>query len=64
MPTVLELELIRLRQMTATQKLAVSEGLWREAWSLKRASLVTQHSTWTSAQIDEATRKAMTGERV
>lgn len=63
MPTVLELELIRLRSMTAAEKLAVAEAMWREAWALKEASLRAQHPEWTAAQLHAATREAMSGGR-
>lgn len=59
MPTVLELELIRLRCMTAAEKIAVSEALWREAWALKRSAIATQHPDWSAAQLERATREAM-----
>ena len=60
MSTVLELELIRLRRMTAAEKVAVSEALWRQAWSLRRASIAAEHKDWTAKQLDHATRDAMT----
>ncbi len=59
--TVLELELIRLRQMSAEEKLAVSDALWREAWALRRASITKQHPDWAPAQIEQATREALIG---
>jgi hypothetical protein len=61
MPTVLELELARLRQMTAAEKLAVSEALWREAWRLKRASIAARHPDWDQKRVERVTREAMTG---
>jgi len=63
MPTVLELELARLREMSAEQKLAVSDALWRDARALRRASIAKQHPDWSAAEVDQATREAMIGER-
>jgi len=63
MPTVLELELIRLRQMSAAEKLSVSAALWQEAWALRRASIARQHPDWPAPQVEQATREAMTGGR-
>jgi hypothetical protein len=60
MPTVLELELIRLRRMSAAEKIAVSEALWRQAWSLRRASIAADHTDWTAEQVERATRDALT----
>jgi hypothetical protein len=56
-----ERELARLREMTAEEKLAVAESLWREAWRLKRASLASRHPEWTSDELDAATRSALGG---
>lgn len=61
MPTVLELELERLRRMTATEKFAVSTALWRMAWALRSASIATQHPDWTEVEVKRATRDAMSG---
>ena len=61
MATVLERDLARLRQLTAAEKLAVSEALWREAWALKRASIARKHPDWTADRVEEATREAMAG---
>lgn len=58
MPTVLERELARLRAMTAEEKLAVAELLWREAWAFKEASIARRHPDWTAEQVRAATRRA------
>ena len=39
MNSVLERETARLRQMTASEKVAVMRSLWRQAWSLKTAGV-------------------------
>ncbi|MGE0553541.1 MAG: hypothetical protein AB7R55_08925 [Gemmatimonadales bacterium] len=59
MPTLRERELARLKEMTPTEKLAVSELLWRQAWALKAASLRRRYPDWTSEEIGEATKRAL-----
>ena len=45
MESVLDLELTRLRQMTAAEKVAVMDSLWRQAWSLKAAGRLAYVTT-------------------
>ena len=52
MTSVLDLELQRLRTMTASEKVAVMQSLWRQAWSLKLAGVRAQHPDWTPVQVD------------
>ena len=51
MTSVLDLELQRLRTMTASEKVAVMQSLWRQAWSLKLAGVRAQHPDWTPVQV-------------
>ena len=57
MPSVREQELHRLRQMTASEKIAVAHGLWRQAWALKAAGLRAQHPEWSEDQIQARVRE-------
>jgi hypothetical protein len=59
--SVLEQETARLRRMTAEEKLRVAEALWLDAWMLKRSSLASRHPDWTEAQLDDATRRSLSG---
>lgn len=56
MPTVEELEVVRLRAMTAEQKVAVMDSLWRQAWALKAAGLRAQHPDWLPEQVEAEVR--------
>ena len=56
MTSVLDLELQRLRTMTASEKVAVMQSLWRQAWSLKLAGVRAQHPEWTPVQVDDEVR--------
>jgi hypothetical protein len=56
MPSVLELELARLRAMTATEKVASMDALWRQAWSLASAGVRGRHPDWSSAQVESEVR--------
>lgn len=51
MPSVRELEMTRLRTMTATDKVATMHALWRQAWSLAAAGVRARHPEWTPEQI-------------
>lgn len=51
MPSVRELELTRLRAMTASEKVAVMHSLWRQAWSLTTAGVRARHPEWPSERI-------------
>ena len=56
MPSVLDRELERLRDMTASEKVAVMHALWRQAWSLAAAGVRARHPEWTPAQVEAETR--------
>ena len=56
MASVLELELARLRALTATEKVAVMHSLWRQAWSLKSAGVAAQHPDWSSEEVTTEVR--------
>lgn len=56
MTSVLDLELQRLRTMTASEKVAVMQSLWRQAWSLKTAGVRAQHPEWTFEQVESEVR--------
>ncbi len=57
MSSVLELELRRLRSMTATEKVAAMESLWRHAWSLTAAGVRGRHPDWNPQQIEAEVRR-------
>jgi hypothetical protein len=57
MPPVLDLELMRLRAMTATEKVAVMHALWRQAWSLSAAGVRARHPAWSPEQVEEEVRR-------
>ena len=40
-----------VRDMTAEQKLASAEALWRTAWQLKVAGVRMQHPEWSETQV-------------
>ena len=57
MPSVLDQELARLRAMTADEKIAVMNALWREAWALKASGVRATHPDWSPAKVEEAVRE-------
>jgi hypothetical protein len=57
MPSVLDLEMSRLRSMTATEKLAAMQALWRHAWALTAAGVRGRHPAWSREQIDAEVRR-------
>ncbi len=63
MDSVLDLEVARLRQMTASEKIAVMNSLWRQAWSLKTAGVRTQHPDWSAEQVAAAVREIFRDDR-
>lgn len=61
MNTVLDQELDRLRAMTAAEKIAVMNSLWRQAWALKAAGIRALHPDWTPDQVTAAVREIFRG---
>ena len=57
MASVLDLELVRLRALTASEKVAVMQSLWRQAWSLKAAGVQAHHPDWSPEQVETEVRK-------
>jgi hypothetical protein len=57
-----DVELARLRAMTASEKVAVMHGLWREAWSLASAGVRARHPDWAREQVEAAVRELFLGE--
>jgi hypothetical protein len=57
MPSVLDLELTRLRAMSATEKVAVMHALWRQAWSLTAAGVRGRHPDWSPEQVEAEVRE-------
>lgn len=49
--TTEDLETAILRRMSAEQKLAVMNALWRLAWDVKVAGIRRQHPDWTPEQV-------------
>ena len=56
MVPVLDLELARLRVMTATEKVATMDSLWRQAWSLAAAGVHGRHPDWSPEQVEAEVR--------
>jgi hypothetical protein len=57
MPSVLDLELARLRALTASEKVAVMHSLWRQAWSLALAGVRARNPDWTPEQVEAEVRE-------
>jgi hypothetical protein len=57
MPSVLDLELTRLRAMSATEKVASMHALWRQAWSLSAAGVRARHPDWSPQQVEAEVRQ-------
>lgn len=57
MSTISDLELTRLKLMTASEKVAVMHSLWHQAWKFKAAGIHAQHPDWTPAQVEERVRE-------
>lgn len=53
---VMEIQLRRLKEMSAEEKLAVAEELRAAAWSLKRAWLRSVHPDWSDDEVEEEVR--------
>ena len=56
MPSVLDLELARLREMTASEKVAVMHALWQQAWSLTSTGVKARHPNWSPEQVEAEVR--------
>ena len=61
MDSVWDQELARLRAMSPAEKLKVADGLWRDARGLTEAGVVRRHPEWTREQIQQETRRLMSG---
>lgn len=61
MASVLDLELARLRAMTASEKVAIMHSLWRQAWLLKTAGVRAQHPDWEPDQVEAEVRRIFRG---
>ena len=57
MASVLELELTRLRAMSASEKVAVMHALWRQAWSLTSAGIRARHPDWLPEEVEAEARR-------
>jgi hypothetical protein len=63
MDSAVDHELIRLRAMTASEKVAVMHSLWHQAWSLKRAGIRAQHPDWSPERVESGVRDNFRGNR-
>jgi len=63
MPSVLDLELMRLRAMSATEKVAVMHALWRQAWSLSAAGTRARHPDWSPGRVEAEVREMFRSDR-
>jgi hypothetical protein len=57
-----DLELQRLRQMTASEKVTVMHSLWRQAWALKVAGIRAMHPDWSTEQVESTVRALFAGD--
>ena len=57
MPSVLELEVRRLRAMSAADKVAALHALWQQAWALTTAGVRGRHPEWSPTQVDAEVRR-------
>jgi hypothetical protein len=57
MTSVQDLELARLRAMTASEKVAVMHALWRQARSLTMAGVRARHPDWPAERVESETRE-------
>ena len=63
MNVVRDRELARLRAMTAAEKLSVAEALWHEARTITEVAVIRRHPEWTRDQVQQETRRLMSGGR-
>ena len=54
---MLDLELARLRALTASEKVAVMHSLWHQAWSLTAAGIRARHPDWSPEQVEAEVRE-------
>ncbi|MBA3709685.1 MAG: hypothetical protein H0W83_12795 [Planctomycetes bacterium] len=57
MSSIADLELARLKRMTASEKVAVMHSLWHQAWVFKASGVRAQHPGWTPEQVEERVRE-------
>ena len=57
MRSMRELELARLRALTASEKVAIMHSLWRQAWSLTSAGVRARHPGWPAEQVETEVRE-------
>ena len=57
MTSTLDLDVARLRAMTASEKVAVMHALWRQAWSLSAAGVRARHPDWSPRQVEAEVRQ-------
>jgi hypothetical protein len=63
MPSVPDLELTRLRAMTASEKVRVMHTPWRQAWSLVVAGVRGRHPTWPPERVEAEAREILRSDR-
>ena len=63
MPSLPDLELTRLRAMTASEKVRVMHTLWRQAWSLVVAGVRGRHPSWPLERVKAEAREIMSRDR-
>lgn len=56
-----EIETAILRRMTAGEKLAVMQALWRQAWDLTAAGVRSRHPEWTAPEVTAGVREIFRG---
>lgn len=59
---MLDFELARLRAMTASEKVAVMQSLWRQAGSLKSAGVRAGQPDWSVEQVEARVREIFRGD--
>ncbi len=59
MPLLPDLELARLRAMTASEKVGVMHALWRQAWALVVAGVRGRHPHWPPERVEAEAREIL-----
>jgi hypothetical protein len=62
MPDPRNQELVRLRAMTAAEKLRVADSLRADAFRLARAAVARRQRTWSDVQVRAEARRLVTGD--